>query len=421
MQRLLLGTATALIIGLSTGNLSAQALRNADEPAEFPPASYTGKQYVDSKGCVFVRAGFDGAVTWVPRVSRKRTVLCGFEPSLSGSQVATAAPAPAPEPKPEPIEIIVATPEPAKPAPAPAANPRPAASTPRVVAAAPAPRVTTPVVRVQPPRQVAPVVSTQPVRVATPRVMTPRPGAAARVASACANASATSQIYLRTANGHVVRCGPQGDHPGAYALSGTAYAPTGGAILRVPPAPEIKPPAGYRAAFEDDRFNPNRGKQTREGFAQMRLIWTAGVPRRLVDQNTGRDVTSLFPGLRFPFLSFKQQRRYVAVNTVESADTTYRISTKNAPAPVSAVPERVTSVPAGHRYVQIGTFSDENSARATATRLKSMGLPARLGTYQKAGKVYRIVLTGPFANASQLANGLTAARRAGFPGAYTRK
>ena len=418
MHRYLVGTATALIIGLSTGNLNAQSLRNADEPAEFPPASYTGKQYVDSKGCVFVRAGFDGAVTWVPRVSRSRKVLCGFEPTLSRSEVAaaTSAPAPAPTAKPEPVEIVV-KPEPA----APAANPRPAPSAPRVVATAPAPRVTKPVVRSQPPRQVTPVVRAQPVQVPTPRIMTPRPAAAARVATACANASATSQMYLRTSSGHVIRCGPQQDHPGAYAASGSGtYAAAEGTILRVAPAPEIKPPPGYRAAFEDDRFNPNRGKQTREGFAQMRLIWTSGVPRRLVDQNTGRDVTSLFPGLKFPFLSFRQQRRYVAVNAAP-AQTDYRISTKNTPDPVSAKPDRVTSVPAGHRYVQIGTFSTENKARTAASRLKSMGLPARLGSYQKAGKVYRVVLTGPFGSPSQLAAGLNAARRAGYPNAYTRK
>ena len=50
-----------------------------------------------------------------------------------------------------------------------------------------------------------------------------------------------------------------------------------------------------------------------------------------------------------------------------------------------------------------------------------MGLPARLGSYQKAGKVYRVVLTGPFGSPSQLAAGLNAARRAGYPNAYTRK
>lgn len=69
---------------------SAQALRKSGPPAEFPPASFKGKQYIDSRGCVYVRAGIDGNVTWVPRVNRQRQLLCGFRPSLSGSQLARA-------------------------------------------------------------------------------------------------------------------------------------------------------------------------------------------------------------------------------------------------------------------------------------------------------------------------------------------
>ncbi|HLQ19018.1 MAG TPA: SPOR domain-containing protein [Tabrizicola sp.] len=51
------------------------------QPAELPPPDYAGLQYVDSKGCLFARAGTGTAVNWVPRVSREGVPTCGHPPS----------------------------------------------------------------------------------------------------------------------------------------------------------------------------------------------------------------------------------------------------------------------------------------------------------------------------------------------------
>jgi cell division septation protein DedD len=67
----------SLIMALA---IPAQA-RDVIRPAELPPADYAGLQYVDSKGCMFVRAGTAGEVLWVPRVSREGTPVCGNPPS----------------------------------------------------------------------------------------------------------------------------------------------------------------------------------------------------------------------------------------------------------------------------------------------------------------------------------------------------
>jgi hypothetical protein len=77
----LLATTGVTVIGIHQSD--ARSLYNAEQPAEYPPLSYKGTQYVDSRGCVYVRAGDGAAVHWVPRVTRSRDVLCGFKPTFA--------------------------------------------------------------------------------------------------------------------------------------------------------------------------------------------------------------------------------------------------------------------------------------------------------------------------------------------------
>lgn len=68
---------------LSGFTADAAVLRNSGGPAEVPPSNYKSKQYVDSEGCVFVRAGVGNSVTWVPRVTRSRKLVCGYQPTFT--------------------------------------------------------------------------------------------------------------------------------------------------------------------------------------------------------------------------------------------------------------------------------------------------------------------------------------------------
>ena len=80
MQARLIGIVAAWVL-LGQSAMAQQSL-GPDGPAELPPESYTDAQYVDSTGCVFLRAGLNDEVMWVPRVTKDRKPLCGYAPSL---------------------------------------------------------------------------------------------------------------------------------------------------------------------------------------------------------------------------------------------------------------------------------------------------------------------------------------------------
>ena len=265
---------------MAGGTLHAATLRDATPPAEVPSPSYQGKQYVDSRGCVYVRAGLDGAVRWVPRVTRDREHICGAQPTQAGTggikTAKTQKPA-AQRPAPKPAT--------------PAAR-RPAAA--KVATASAVAKPSRPVTR-KPVRK--PVVPAQKTRGT-------RTGMVAQ--GVCAQLSPLSRRYM--GNDADVRCGPQRADPvsgdrdlGASARpaagSGAAMrniAERGARIVRgtriVPRHVHQKqqqsadlsgPPKGYAPVWEDDRLNRKRAHQTLTGKRRMEARWTNTVPREL--------------------------------------------------------------------------------------------------------------------------------------------
>jgi hypothetical protein len=250
-------------------------------PAETPPSSFSGDQYVDSRGCIFVRVGVGPNTEWVPRVGRDRRQLCGYAPSNSGQRQTAAAPAPQNQPG---VTVIGGATAPAT---ATTAS-RPAATATRPTAPA------QPAVRsiATTPRPTA----TQPRSVATTPRPTPEPprSTAPAATGGCPNLPANLRPLFTGPN---PRCGPQAVHPGdaARGLDRTSsfQGGTGGEIRHVVRY-EVAPPAGYRAAWEDDRLNPYRGVAFAGGTRQMEQVWTNTVPRRLVGDPPPRGLRGLF-------------------------------------------------------------------------------------------------------------------------------
>lgn len=427
----------AAVAGVTVAD--AQTLGRISGPAELPPAGFKGQMFVDSRGCIFLRAGYGGTTNWVARVSRDRKPLCGYPSTMATlgkplpavmdePQVKTAA-APTPAPAPSvalrapmntvaslttaPTIRMMAAPTPNTVARTYAAAPvvmQPQA-VPAQVLVAQAPLRRAPVVVQQ--RQAGPAAgqigcfTSAPV----PRVMNLAGGGQAVM---CTRGDGTldgmrAPIYNKVAMGEGNRVGAGlYNTPGSVASRGVISANQLGisdiATVVHPPA-QVAPivvPKGYKLAWSDDRLNPNRARGSALGQAQQDQVWTRDVPATLVAdqpvQNTRRVVVSSQSVQALPV----QKRRVTA-------------STMTAPrAPVAKQPA------AGTFYIQVGTFGVASNAEGTKARLRAAGMPVGFSHISKGGKALQIVFAGPFGDSGAAQSALGAVRGAGFGDAFIR-
>ncbi len=369
--------------------MQAQSLASIGGPAELPPSSYEGQQYVDSRGCVFLRAGVGGRVTWAPRLDGSRRVLCGYPPTL-GAQPAPVAVA---EAAPAPTVLPSVAPE---------------------VGVAPLATVASNIPRTAPVRAAPVRVAAAPVAVQPAPVAVVSGGTTGRQIGCFTNTPVPVRVAL-TNGGSAVLCTrgdgtlegarapiyPPGSAPGAsltepqFAAQGNARpthivtASGAGQTSRVvdQAAAVPAPPPGYRAAWDDDRLNPNRARGTANGQAMQDQVWTRETPARLVSE----------------------------VAAEQAPRGTVTASTKTEPS--APVRQQAAS---GGLYVQVGTFGVPENAAGARSRLQSLGLATARANISSGGRALTIVLAGPFGSTGEAKAALNAARGAGFGDAFIR-
>ena len=389
----------------------AQSVARVGGPANLPPVGFEGQQWVDNRGCVFLKAGYGGQVNWVPRVGRDRRAMCGYPPTgttRAAIEVATeaemAAPAAVAEAAPAPR--VMAAVEPVVPRAQVALRPAPVLADPLVLAPKPSTRPA-PYVEVAPSGGYEVVASGGPSRgqigchssaPVAERVKTRNGGTVV----VCTRGDGTltgwrPPIYPQGAGVGAALTDPvvasRGDH-GAGHFSHGVSGRDGDGYSQGHAVPT--PPKGYKLAWKDDRLNPKRGKGTAQGWADQDQVWTRKVPSELVaDQPT------------------KQRKKKVVY--VQSG-TTVITSTKGQAA-TAPVEKKVTK---GGAFVQVGTFGVVANADGAAARLQGMGLPVARAKITSGGRAMQIVMAGPFGSVADAAAALSMARKAGFGDAFIR-
>jgi len=355
----------AVVTAMTVAAAQAQVGRT---PAEVPPASYAESQYVDSNGCVFVRAGFNGSTTWVPRYGDDRRPMCGLE--ASGAAAVAAAPAP----------VTVAPSAPVMAATTPVVPPR---------------RIATPSPEVQvaassrTPYSVAPVASRPQQRVQAP----------AQVYQAQAGGLDTRwSFYGRTGPSPCTNYSP---HSQLYAVPS-------------PARPDLPLRCGPQAVHPADAL---RDQSPRGGVWEP---WDGANPYPGPNNNVYMLPPTYAPRWPEPYLSGAAHRPAAAPAAAPRAT----VSTMGTTAGVTAhQPERANH--SGGRmtdgqYVQIGTFRGDNNVQAAVRALRAQGLPAATGRIANGGRPMRAVLAGPFNSRADLQAALSAARSLGYGDAFIR-
>lgn len=397
--KMLSGTVLALMLTVSASE--AQKLSQIGSPLNPPPASFKGQQFVDSRGCLFLRAGFGGVVNWVVRVDRSHKPICGLTPTGgSAAQAAVVADmAPDAQARPAAPAQVAAAPQ--------LAAPQPSARAPAYNAS----NVATPISGVGCYAD-APKLEQVEIVGGTVLVCTRGDGTAsgwrppsydampAPAQTAALKAAPVTPTPMQTAP---MQTAPMQMVQVAAAQPKAAPQPQPVYTSRTLP----KPPKGWTYAWKDDRLNPMRGIGTAEGQAEQDRVWRRTVPMVLVTEKA--------PPKRW-------MKRHQAAQPVlaPAPAPAMRTAVATMSAPQGLPVTQTAPQAAGGRMVQIGSFGDPANAQGVMARVSALGLPVSVGRATAKGKTLQTIYAGPFASLTEAQAGLAHLHSAGFADAFLR-
>lgn len=367
--------------------LAGLPARAGGGPAEPPPAGFAGRQYIDSRGCVFLREG----EAWMARLDPSGAPICGYPPTQTSRDAPRPAPALAGEPVPLPpgmgrieAELLQAV-----------------ASEMRdgdFVAAG----------GQLPPRPQGPTVGPDgdPAMTELGRTL----GAAVAVAPQLS--AVTAGMAGRDSRlCELIGAGPPAGIAAA-GLGNTALGQCGTAILSAAattpvPVPEIVAGAeAEEAGSEDAAELADAGSRDPAVPEPAEASPDATKAVRTVAAGTQTTVARHDPA-KTP------RNTRLAPPRGGKADDPIPSRRRAEAAPGEPV------IPAGARYFILGHAQDEAAARAAAARLGAQGFPAALGTTRGApagtsGTSSRTIMAGPFEGREAMVRALDRLRRAGY-------
>jgi len=280
----LLLACSVVVSGAVAASAQSDVVVAGSTPAEVPPSTFNGRQYVDSAGCVFVRAGQGDVVAWMPRLTRSNEPLCGYAPTnieaAQGPETAVATVAHTTTTAKQLASVQDVTLMSA------------ARSDARSISAAPTASPTDVVMR--PATRAACGATALRLGHRIGCDTTPEDGPGNLVAIQIPPQTRNSTHGLEGSNGKDLRrtaparivVASDATYSFSPSAQGTVIVGSAETAKRLSrDTQRIAVPRGYKEAWTDGRLNVFRGVGTDNGTSQMRRTWTESVPQRLIEQD----------------------------------------------------------------------------------------------------------------------------------------